>query len=295
MSGAGRPDIGVSLYDHGATDTVALALAAEELGFTSVWLGEHVVVPMAPSADHPYRPQDDPPILGPESRLFDLFTVIGAIGARTQRLTVATGIYLLPLRSPVLTALAAATAQELTGGRVCLGVGSGWLPEEFEALGVPFARRGALLDEYIDVVRAALAGGAFEHHGDAVDVGPVQVTREPVALPIVIGGVTDRAVRRAALRGDGWYNPSTTSLPECVRLRGRIESLREELGRGERPFTFHIRMAGLPDQELVARYVDAGFTTLSVSGHELWPRALGLSLDDKLDRLRQLAGELGVG
>ncbi len=181
---------------------------------------------MAPSADHPYRPQDDPPILGPDSRLFDLFTVIGAIGARTQRLTVATGIYLLPLRSPVLTALAAATAQELTGGRLCLGVGSGWLPEEFEALGVPFARRGALLDEYIDVVRAALAGGAFEHHGDAVDVGPVQVTREPVGLPIVIGGVTERAVRRAALRGDGWYNPSTTSLSECARLRDRIEALR---------------------------------------------------------------------
>ena len=290
---AGR-DVGVSLYDHGAVETLALAQAAERFGLSGVWLGEHVVVPMEMSADHPYRPDDDPPILGPAAQLIDLWTLIGAISARTTRLVIATGVYLLPLRSPVLTALAAITAQRLSGGRLLLGVGSGWLPEEYAAVGMSFTDRGALLDEYIDVVRAAAAGGRFEHHSPHIEVDPIQISPDAVELPIVIGGVSDPALKRAALRGDGWYSPSTTTLDECAVTRDRIEALRREYDTTARPFTYYIRIAGIPDRATLARYHEAGFTKLSVSGLELWPRSLALPLAAKLERLEQLAGDLAL-
>lgn len=289
---ADRPRIGISLYDHGPTHILALAEEAERLGFSTIWLGEHLVVPSSPAAEHPYRPTDDPPIVGPTSALVDVWSLIGAIASRTSSIRIATGVYLLPLRSPILTALAVATVQELSGGRLILGVGSGWSPDEYRALGVPFEQRGNLLDEHIDIVRDACAGGHFEHHGHLLELAPMQITRWPVAVPIVIGGISSRALRRAAVRGDGWYNPSRTTLEDCLSIRRRIDDMRTDAGTADRPFTYHVRIAGYPDTRVFARYRDAGFDDLTVSGLELWPRHRTLGIDDKLAELHRVASEL---
>src|SRR4051794_12784096 len=167
--------IGISCYDLAPAELVELAVAAEQSGFDSVWLGEHVVAPMQYDSSHPTQPGSETahassnhngkPIVDPSVELVDPLVALAGVAARTATIGLATGIYLLPLRHPLLTARAAATLSDLSGGRFRLGVGSGWLREEFAALDVPFAGRTARLAEAIEVLRLAWQGGAVEFHG----------------------------------------------------------------------------------------------------------------------------------
>ena len=138
--------IGLTAYDVPAAELVALARAADEAGFDSLWLGEHVLLPIGDRTAHPSTQQDHVqhhtgPIVQPDTELVDPLVVLGAAAAATTHLRVATGIYVLPLRHPLAVARSTCTLQEIAGGRFMFGVGVGWLTGEFDALGVPFDER----------------------------------------------------------------------------------------------------------------------------------------------------------
>ncbi|TVZ06679.1 TIGR03619 family F420-dependent LLM class oxidoreductase [Trebonia kvetii] len=279
---------GLSVYDVSATELADLAAAAETAGFDTLWLGEHLLRPVDYHAVHPTREPEQElaaRIVGPETRLTDPLVALAAAAGRTSRLQLATGIYVLPLRHPLAVARATLTLQELAEGRLLFGVGLGWLREEFEALGVPFADRAARFSEGLDILRKAWAGGPFEHRGSVYDFGPVELTAQPARIPLVLGGNTAPALRRAALRADGWFASGTPSPTEAVDLMARLDAAQAAAGRAV-PLTTYVRASQAAD---ITRYANAGFSQVVFWAHELCPPGPG-----RWDRLAAAAAELGV-
>jgi alkanesulfonate monooxygenase SsuD/methylene tetrahydromethanopterin reductase-like flavin-dependent oxidoreductase (luciferase family) len=210
---------------------------------------------------------------------------------------VATGIYIAPLRHPLHTARAALTSAKLAGtpGRFKLGVGAGWMPEEFAALGSDFSSRFARLDETVAILRQSAHGGAFAHAGTHYQHEPVRLTLVPQPVPVIMGGVAPRALRRAADLADGWYNPGLTDLEQCQRIVATIGELRSRAGKQGDDFTFYIRVGagGATDP---SAYEDAGFRDLVVPWEALWSseERQDLSLDGKLTRIGHMAESLGL-
>ena len=189
------------------TAAVELAQAGEEAGFESIWTVEHVVVPSGYESAYPYAPSgkmangvDDIPIPDP-------LIWMAWVASATSRINVATGILILPQRNPVVTAKAVATLDHLSGGRVILGVGVGWLEEEFAALGANFAERAAVTDEYIAALRELWTADCPTFKGDHVAFDGVYCRPQPAqgSVPIVIGGHSKAAARRAGRLGDGFF------------------------------------------------------------------------------------------
>ncbi len=183
------------------------AQCLEELGFHSLHVPEHVVFFGTYESTYPYS-DDGSANWGPDLGLFDPLFVVTTAAEATTSLRFCTGILILPQRPALLTAKEVLTVDHLTGGRFELGVGAGWSSEEYAALGVPFARRGKRLDEYIDVLRVVWTQDRAEFHGEFVDFDDVVLNPKPLTPggpPIIIGGDSSAAMRRAAKRGDGWY------------------------------------------------------------------------------------------
>jgi probable F420-dependent oxidoreductase len=229
---------------YGLSVTTRLARLAEELGFDSVWAGEHVVVPSPWVPPSPMEPTD--PILDPLVHL-------ACVGAATDKVLLATGIIILPQRNPLVLAKQAASLDVLCGGRLMLGVGAGYLEPEMRAVGVPFADRGARTDDYIVAMRALwTCPGPVEHHGPFVDFSGVDAhprPAQPNGPKIVVGGRTPAAFRRAVAQGDGWYGFALTpeSAVECVEglRRAAVEVDRPaELGDLEVSVTPRRRLSG---------------------------------------------------
>ena len=223
--------VGISVYDMTMSDVRQLAVAADEAGFDAVWLGEHVVLPVDYASEHPTaggggHEHITGPIVHPDTELLDPWVALGALAEATTRLRLATGIYILPVRHPLITARSAATLQAASGGRLVLGIGAGWLVEEFAALDVPFDERYGRLVETVEILRAAWAGGPFDYHGKFFSFEPIQLTSRPVQVPVIMGGNTPKALKRAALLGDGWFSSGTPSFDEARRLRDTLLELR---------------------------------------------------------------------
>lgn len=290
--------IGISCYDISANEVVELGVAAEELGFDSVWLGEHVVAPTSFASVHPPQPGEKvdeetskhggKPIIDPEVQLNDPLVTFAALAARTSTLRLATGIYLLPLRHPLLVARAASTLAELSGERFALGIGSGWLREEFDALAVPFAGRTKRLEEQIEVFRAALAGGSFSYRGRFYDIDNVQVSGSRLDVPVVMGGNTEPALRRAVRLGDAWFASGVPTLEQAVQLRGRIAELCDERGRTMLPTTWRLPAA---DRRTVDHYAAQGFQDVVVMKYDVW---VGADLAERRASLAGAARRLGL-
>ena len=239
--------IGLSAYDISATELVRLAAAADEAGFESLWLGEHIVLPSDYGSEHPTtgdtaHQHHTGPIVDPSTKLLDPLVALAACASVTTQLRLATGIFILPLRHPLLTARMTLTLQDVAGGRFLLGVGSGWLEEEFDALAVPFDDRAARMDETLAILRRAWSGEVFSHDGPLFAFGNVQVSPEPVDVPLILGGNSERALRRAATAGDGWFSSGTPSIEDAVRLRDRVIELRDATGARRR--VPHLRAGG---------------------------------------------------
>jgi probable F420-dependent oxidoreductase len=198
---------------------VALMQAAEAAGFDSAWTVEHVVVPGGYGSEYPYAPGGRMP--GEESRfvLPDPLIWMAYVAARTERIRLATGVIILPEHNPVLCAKQVATLDVMSGGRMILGVGVGWLKEEFEALGVPFETRGAMTDEYIEAMRALWTQEAPCFEGRFVRFKDAFMRPKPVngAVPIVVAGHAKAAARRAGRLGDGFF-PARGAPVELVQL-----------------------------------------------------------------------------
>ena len=176
-----------------------LARAAEKAGFESIWTVEHVVVPSGYASTYPY---DESGKMGGGQEDFDItdpLIWLSYVAAATESIRLATGILILPQRNPVVLAKAVATLDRLSGGRMMLGIGVGWLQEEFAALGVPFARRGARTDDSIHALRALWSEECTTYDGEFVSFSDVYSRPQPEngSVPIVIGGHSDAAARRA--------------------------------------------------------------------------------------------------
>ncbi len=206
----------------------AAGRAAEELGFESLWIGEHPVL---------VDPRERPSPLPPETPLLDPITVLGFLSAATRHIRLGTGIVILPLRNPVILAKQVASLDVLSGGRVILGIGVGYVPGEYAAVGVDFATRGRRADEYIDAMRSLWCDGRPASQGRFTSVAGVQSYPRPLqpgGVPILASGTAPAALRRAVRRAQGWYG-FFVDHDACARITGELRALAEEGGDGGRP------------------------------------------------------------
>ena len=287
--------VGLSAYDIEASELVALTQAADEAGFESLWLGEHLVLPLDYGSEHPTtgdsaHQHHTGPIIDPSTVLIDPMVALAGAAARSANIVLATGIYLLPLRHPIAVARMSLTLQDIAGGRFVLGVGSGWLAEEFNALGVPFDERGSRFDESIDVLRAMWSGEVVSHRGTHFEFGPVQLCPKPVEIPLVLGGNTDRALRRVAAKADGWFSSGTPDFEDALQLRDRVVAACGDAGR-DRPLPMHFRVPSATAADL-DRYAREGFDHVVVWADQVWPS--DGDLDAKRASLFEAADRLGV-
>jgi probable F420-dependent oxidoreductase len=222
-------ELGVAGLNAKATlrpeETVRLARLAEELGYRSWWAGDHVVLPSPRTPESPMAPTD--PILDPLVHL-------GYVAAVTERIELATGIVILPQRNPLVLAKQAASLDVLSGGRLTLGVGAGYLEPELAAVGVSLAERGRRTDEYLDAMTALWTSPTPEYHGrfvsfDHVDAHPRPA--RPGGVKIVVGGHSPAAFRRAVTRGHGWFGNGSG----VADLEKHLAGLREAAERVPRP------------------------------------------------------------
>lgn len=235
-----------------------LADEAERLGFHSVWVGDHLALPIEPTTAYPYGPSAQ--LLNPETSMLDPFAVLAAIAGRTRRIRLGFGVLVLPFRHPLIAAKLIATIDALSAGRVILGVGTGWMPEEFRAVGSDFAARGRSTDAALVYLKQAFATGRV----DGMTIFPLTVQRP--GPPIWIGGGGPRAMRRAVELGDGWDAPYVD--PDA--LRDAVHELHqccEEAGRDPASLTLSVRglHAAAVDDDLIARYAALGVTELGVT------------------------------
>jgi probable F420-dependent oxidoreductase len=197
---------------------VAFARAAEEAGFESLWTVEHVVVPAGYNSAYPYSPTGKMPG-GDEVPIPDPLIWLTYVAAATSTIRLATGILILPQRNPVVLAKELATLDAMSGGRLDLGIGVGWLEEEFDALGIPFAGRGKRTDDYVGALRALWSQSPASYSGEFASFTDCYSSPQPPggSVPIHIGGHTDAAARRAGRLGDGFF-PGSSDHEETARL-----------------------------------------------------------------------------
>ena len=208
-----------------------LARAAEAAGFESLWTVEHVVVPKGYESTYPYDPSGKMPG-GEDNPIPDPLIWLSYLAAATSRIQLATGVMILPQRNPVVFAKAVATLDQLSGGRVQLGVGVGWLKEEFDAIGVPFKDRGRRTDECVAAMRALWTQDAATFHGEFVNFDECILRPRPAqaSVPIHVGGHTDVAAKRAGRLGDGFF-PGAPTHEELDRLFKLARQTASESGR----------------------------------------------------------------
>ena len=235
-----------------------LATTAERVGVESIWAVEHVVIPVGYKSAYPYDPSGKIP--APEQLpLPDPLLSLAYAAAVTKKLRLATGILILPQRHPLYVAKELATLDVLSGGRAILGIGVGWLEEEFQALGIPFAERAARTAESVRALRSLWKDAPEAFEGKFFRWGPLESHPKPVqrpGVPIVVGGHTELAAKRAARYGDGFY----PGLDEDQKLRWIIGVMREECAKlGRDPASIEITAGrGAPDADSVRRLQDLG-------------------------------------
>jgi probable F420-dependent oxidoreductase len=266
-----------------------MARAADESGWWACACSEHIANPQVTRSRYPYTDTGD--------RRWDPFTpwpdpavAIASMAAVTEQLNFFTNVYVMPLRSPFAVAKTWGTLAFMSENRVSLGIGMGWMEEEFEMMEQPFARRGKRCDEMLQVVRTLWSGGWVEHHGEFYDFDSLEMNPAPTApVPILVGGLSEAALRRAA-RNDGWISDlqSTADLAEvCATLRG----YREELGTSDRPFTIVGSANDAADVDGYRRLEEVGVDVLLT-----WPWVFytGFKSDaqQRVDGIRRFADEV---
>jgi probable F420-dependent oxidoreductase len=203
---------------------VGLAQLAESLGFESVWTFEHAMIPLDYQSRYPYS-SDGKMGGGADTPFLDPLIALTAVAAHTHTLRLGTGVNILSQANPLLLAKQAASLDVLSNGRFMLGAGIGWLKEEFDAMGVPFQRRGARYDDYVVAMRKVWSGEVVEHHSDFLDWSGFKSYPLPVqegGVPIIVGGSKGKAFERIARLGDGWFAPTN----DAASLAPMLEQLK---------------------------------------------------------------------
>jgi probable F420-dependent oxidoreductase len=260
------------------------AAAAEQAGFASIWIGEHVVFLDEYTSKYPYA-TDGRLSLPPTAGMLELFATLTFLASVTERVRLGTAVCLVPQRNPVYTAKSVATVDWLSGGRVDFGVGIGWLREEFDALNEPFDERVARTSEYLAVMRTLWRDEVSSYDGNLYKLAPCRMFPKPVqpgGPPIYFGGETQPALRRVADLGDGWhgFNHLPDTAAESVK---RLEALLTERGRtlDEIDVTVCPYLQPVQPSHLPA-YRDAGVDQLVLTGFAADPK-----------QAREVIGSLG--
>ena len=240
------------------------ALAAERLGYESVWLPEHLVFTRAMSSS-PYPGEDHPPV-PPDTPVYDAFAYLAFLAAKTERVRLGTHVFNIGLRHPFTTARGVQTVDILSGGRFEFGLGASWLHQEWDAAGLDFATRGRRVDEAIEVCRRLWSEETVTHHGEFFTFDEVAFEPKPQQRPwppILVGGESRAALRRAARLGDGWLGMGhtfETAAPQIDTLRALLAE------HGRDPNRFQIVFGGpVGSRADVQRWEDLGVTRLLVS------------------------------
>jgi probable F420-dependent oxidoreductase len=250
----------------------ALARAAEAAGFDSIWVGEHVVMAASPAQEYPGARQNR---IGPSTlgALPDPIEWLSYAAAVTERVLLGTAILLLPLHNPLIMAKRIATLDQLSGGRVRLGIGLGWSEDEYEAVGESFRTRGRRCDEQVAAMRALWRDSPASFDGEIIRFGPVHSAPQPVrgAVPVLVGGDSDAAARRAGRIGDG-YLPSEKDPDRLAELIATMRRSAEDAGRD--PDGIELTCLGSRRPEAVARLAEIGFARMLLFLPELNPAAV---------------------
>lgn len=213
----------------------AMASALEDAGFDSLWVSDHIVLPAAIGSHYPFA-DDGRATWATDTPYFDALIALALIAQATERTTIGTAALVLPLRHPVVFAKQAASIDVASGGRLRLGLGAGWLEEEFDALGVPFEGRGRRLEEWIAIARSCWTGTPAAWHSELYDLPPeILCLPAPVnAVPLLIGGHSRVALKRAGRIGDGWLAQQSLSALAPHELVGPIEVMHAAAGEAGR-------------------------------------------------------------
>ena len=293
--------IGLNIVWVEPTHIVEFAQRAEELGYESVWSGEHIGLPKtddwwknypaaqaARAAGQPFGEEDIS--FGPDSVFLDPMVVLAHLAAATTTLRLGIGIYMLVLRDPVLVGRTIASLDVLSGGRLDLAVGLGWTPDEYHYTNNVWETRGRRTDEMIRCLRALFDEEAPEFHGEFFDFPPIGFQPKPVQrprLPIHVGGAGNAAIRRAATLGDGWYGMDNPALFPLVR-----EEL-EKAGRKRDEFEVSmITLDGPLSQERIEELVTLGVGRVVVTP---WPgKKVAEVGQEGLEDIERYAREIGL-
>jgi len=244
-----------------------VALAAELCGFATLWSGEHVVMVDQSGSRYPYS--DDGRIAVPsEADWIDPMIGLSFAAAATSSIGIGTGVLLLPEHNPVLIAKQAATLDTLSGGRFTLGVGIGWSREEFDALGVPFARRGARTAEYVEAIRTLWRDDVASFDGEFVRFDSIRVNPKPTraqSIPIMVGGNGDAALRRVVTWGDGWYGFNLDGPGAVAERMTTLQRLCVEHGRDRSELKVAVALRD-PQPHDLDPLVDLGVDELVIVG-----------------------------
>lgn len=269
----------------------AVARMLDESGYHGAVVSDHLVYPKELKSAYPYSPfPDGRPIWDAETAWPDSWVLIGAMAAVTERLQFTNSIYIAGARPLLQVAKQVATASVLSGGRVGLGVGAGWMREEFELMGQSFENRGPRLNEMIEALRALWAGGWVEWHGKYYEIPPLMMEPHPQEpVPIYCGGHTDAALKRAARYGDGWIG-NAYPWDEVVEKVGRLKGYLKEYGRENNPFEIVVGFYEPPSVDLYRRAEDevgvTGTMTMPWAGMEDVSTGEHAGLRQSADRFR---------
>jgi probable F420-dependent oxidoreductase len=251
-------DIGLNMsISTNSIDVAEIAAKAEALGFESIWLPEHPVMPVNPASKYPGSP--DGSIPASMSDMGDPYIGLARASAVTNTIKLGTGITLIPERNPLVLAGAIASLDRFSGGRFLLGIGTGWLREETEIMGGDFDHRWTQARESIEVMRALWTQDTAEYHGRYYDFPPVQCNPKPAqegGPPVILGGNARNVFQRVARWGDGWM-PTAASPDQIAAGRAAIDELAEASGRD--PGSIDITVFGQPaDRDIIGRFENAG-------------------------------------
>jgi probable F420-dependent oxidoreductase len=237
---------GVTLPNLGgaaSTDTFGrMARRVEELRFDALFVGDHVVMPTSIQSRYPYRSSGVLSVQADED-VFEPFTVLAFLAGITSTVRLGISVLVLPYRHPVLNAKMLATLDVLSGGRLIVGVGVGWMEEEFQALDADFEHRGAVTDEHIRILKALWTQDDPRFEGNHYRVGGIKFFPKPVQKPhppVWVGGIAPPALRRAALLGEGWHAVRMTP-QDLARGAATVREMRGQHGLDGQPFSVSVR------------------------------------------------------
>ena len=224
--------IPVNIGVANAEQMIHMAQVAESVGLESVWTFEHVIVPVDYKSKYPYSPNGK---MGttPETNFIDPLIALTAIATQTKKLRLGTGVNILSQTSPLLLAKQAASLDLVSNGRFMLGVGIGWLQEEFVAMGTPFERRGARFDDYVVAMKKVWSGKVVEHDSDFLNWHGFKSYPVPVQkphVPVIIGGAKGKIFERIATVGDGWFAPIADPV-ELGKALAELKAVCKRVGR----------------------------------------------------------------